>query len=240
MRYLFQNVHKSRKTVHDLLDSRQNSTDIIFIQEAPINFIRKVPSATNPEVDDLKGPVHHKAWQCIDRRLMFDDSVVAIYLNKCIMITHQAIVNDSAVIHKDVLIVQVTNNKLKNMDFMLVNVYNRPGAGNKAISSLLQAVPAITNIAVVQGDFNLHSPLWDERISRGSGLTTELFNTLSDCSLNLVNDEGDPTWTNGKGASSIIDLLFCNDQLVALDPLLDVSLDDRGRSDHALISFTFG
>ncbi|KAF8686575.1 hypothetical protein AX14_003852 [Amanita brunnescens Koide BX004] len=240
MRYLFQNVHKSRKTVHDLLDSRQNSTDILFIQEAPINFIHKVPSATNPEGDDLKGPVHHKAWQCIDRQLTFDDSAVAIYLNKCIMTTHQAIVNDSIEIHKDVLVVQVTNNKLRNMDFTLINVYNRPGSGNRALNSLLQVVPTITNIAVVQGDFNLHSPLWDERISRGSGLTTELFNNLSDCSLNLVNDEGSPTWTNGKGSFSVIDLLFCNDRLVALDPLLDVSLDNRGRSDHALISFIFG
>jgi hypothetical protein len=163
MRYLFQNVHKSRKTVHDLLDSRQNAIDILFIQEAPINFIRKVPSASNPEGDDLKGPVHHKAWQCIDRRLTFDDSAVAIYLNKRIMTTHQAIVNDSPMIHKDVLVVQVTSNKLKNMDFTLVNVYNRPGAGNKAVLSLLQVAPTIANIAVIQGDFNLHSPLWDER-----------------------------------------------------------------------------
>ncbi|KAF8666335.1 hypothetical protein AX14_006486 [Amanita brunnescens Koide BX004] len=154
------------------------------------------------------------------------------------MITHQAIVNDSTIIHKDVLIVQVTNNKLKGMDFTLVNVYNRPGSGNKAVGSLLQVAPAIANIAVIQGDFNLHSPLWDDRISKGSGIATELFNTLSDCSLNLINDEGDPTWTNGKGSFSVIDLLFCNDRLVALDPLLDVSLDDRGRSDHALISLT--
>ena len=240
MRYLFQNVHKSRKSVHDLLDSRQNAIDILFIQEAPINFIRKVPSATNPEGDDLKGPVHHKAWQCIDRRLTFDDSAVAIYLNKRIMTTHQAIVNDSPTIHKDVLVVQVTSNKLKNMDFTIINVYNRPGAGNKAILSLLRVTPTIANIAVIQGDFNLHSPLWDDRITRGSGLATELFNSLSDCSLNLVNDEGAPTWTNGKGSSSVIDLLFCNDRIVALDPFLDVSLDDRGRSDHALISLIFG
>ncbi|KAF8677319.1 hypothetical protein AX14_004805 [Amanita brunnescens Koide BX004] len=240
MRYLFQNVHKSRKTVHDLLDSRQNSIDILFIQEAPINFIRKVPSTTDPEGDDLKGPVHHKAWQCIDRRLTFNDSAVAIYLNKCIMTTHQAIVNDSPKIHKDVLAVQITHNTLKNMDFSLVNVYNRPGSGNKAVLSLLQLVPTLTNIAIVQGDFNLHLPLWDERITKGSGLATELFNSLSDCSLNIVNDDGDPTWTNGKGSFSVIDLLFCNDRLVALDPLLDISLNDQGHSDHALISFLFG
>ncbi|KAF8643080.1 hypothetical protein AX14_009641, partial [Amanita brunnescens Koide BX004] len=126
------------------------------------------------------------------------------------------------------------------MGFTLINVYNRPGSGNKAIHSLLQVAPTITNVAVVQGDFNLHSPLWDERITKGSGLATELFNGLSDCSLNLANDEGDPTWTNGKGSFSVIDLLFCNDQLAALDPSLDVSLDHRGRSDHALISLLFG
>ncbi|KAF8645578.1 hypothetical protein AX14_009208 [Amanita brunnescens Koide BX004] len=126
------------------------------------------------------------------------------------------------------------------MDFTLINVYNRPGSGNKTIHSLLQVAPTMTNIAIVQGDFNLHSPLWDERITKGSGLATELFNGLSDCSLNLANDEGDPTWTNGRGSFSVIDLLFCNDRLVTLDPFLDVSLNDRGRSDHALISLLFG
>ena len=82
MRYLFQNAHKSRKTVHDLLDSRRNAIDILFIQEAPVNFVRKVPSATNPEGDDLVGPVIHKAWICVDRRLAFPDSAVAVYVNK--------------------------------------------------------------------------------------------------------------------------------------------------------------
>ena len=112
--------------------------------------------------------------------------------------------------------------------------------GVSSLWNLLQVAPTIANIAVIQGNFNLHSLLWDERITKGSGLATELFNTLSDCSLNLVNDEGDPMWTNGKGSFSVIDLLFCNDQLVALEPLLDVSLDDQGCSDHALISFIFG
>ena len=89
MRYLFQNAHKSRKTVHDLLDSRRNAIDLLFIQEAPVNFVRKIPSATNPEGDDLVGPVIHKAWVCVDRRLAFPDSAVAIYVNKQLTNSYQ-------------------------------------------------------------------------------------------------------------------------------------------------------
>ena len=55
MRYLFQNVHKSRKTVHDLLDSRQNAIDILFIQEAPINSYAKSPAPQTLKVTTLRG-----------------------------------------------------------------------------------------------------------------------------------------------------------------------------------------
>ena len=240
MRYLFQNAHKSRKTVHDLLNSRRNAIDILFVQEAPINFIRKVPSATNPEGDDLIGPVIHRAWVCIDRRLAFPDSAVAIYVNKRLTASYQLFPVEKTHIHQDVLFLHLKHNFLRGHDFTICNLYNRPGSRNAAVMSFLQALPSFTDLAVVEGDFNLHSPLWDASVTKGSPTALKLYMDLSEAGLNLMNDECLPTWTNRRGSESVIDLLFVNDRLLGCNPFIEVSLDGRGRSDHAIISCLFG
>ena len=239
MRYLFQNVHKSRKTVHDLLDSRRNAIDILFIQEAPINFIRKVPSASNPEGDDLVGPVIHKAWICVDRRLAFPDSAVAIYINKRLSNSYQIFPLERPDVHQDVLAVHLKHNYLKGHDFTVANIYNRPARRNAAVESFVKVVPALPNLAVVQGDFNLHLPLWDSSVQRGSETALALYSALSEASMNLLNDEDEPTWSNGRGSTSVIDLLFLSDHLCALEPVIEMSLENRGRSDHVLITCLF-
>ena len=240
MRYLFQNVHKSRKTVHDLLDSRRNAIDILFIQEAPINFVRKVPSATNPEGDDLIGPVIHKVWVCIDRRLVFPDSAVAIYANKRLTNSYQLFPVEKTNIHQDVLFLRLKHNFLKGHDFTVCNVYNRPGARNAAVTSFMQALPSFTDLALVEGDFKLHSPIWDPNVTKGSPAALALYVSLSEVGLNLMNDEYQSTWTNKHGSESVIDLLFVSDRLLSLEPFVEVSLDGRGRSDHAIVSCLFG
>ena len=124
--------------------------------------------------------------------------------------------------------------------FNLINVYNRPGTRHSAIESLMRIVPSLSNIAIVQGDFNLRSPLWDPQISVASGLAERLFMSFSDLELNLTNDDGDATWTNSRGSFSVIDLVFCSDLLARECPQVIIDLDSRGRSDHALIFLAFG
>lgn len=109
----------------------------------------------------------------------------------------------------------------------------------KAILSLLTVAPTLPNIAVVQGDFNIHSPLWDPAVTATSGLSERLFNTFSDLELNLTNDDGDYTWTNRQGHASVIDLIFCNDLLARLSPQAIVDMEGRGRSDHAILFLAF-
>ena len=81
IRYAFQNVQKSRKTMHDLLKTLKNSVDFLFVQEAPYHFVRKIPSTSSELGDDLIGPVIHRNWQCVDKRSTHADSQVAIYVN---------------------------------------------------------------------------------------------------------------------------------------------------------------
>ena len=239
IRYAFQNVQKSRKTMHDLLETLKNSIDFLFIQESPIHFVRKVPSTTSELGDDLIGPVIHRNWQCVDKRASQADSQVAIYVNSRFTAQYQLFPVLDPSIDTNVLILCVRHNLCCSDYFHLVNVYNRPGSRHSAIESLLRITPTLSNIAIIQGDFNLHSPLWDPAFSSHSGLGEWLFNTMLDLQLNLANDDGDATWTNRQGASSVIDLLFYHDVLTRISPQVLIELEGRGCSDHAILFLAF-
>ncbi|KAF8703056.1 hypothetical protein AX14_014244 [Amanita brunnescens Koide BX004] len=226
--------------MHDLLETLKNSVDFLFIQEAPIYFVRKIPSTTSESGDDLIGPVIHRDWQCIDKRSAHPESQVAIYVNKRLSSDFQFFPDLSPSIDPNVLVLCAQHNIMRSNFFNLINVYNRPNTRHTAIESLLRITPTLPNLAVVQGDFNLRSPLWDPSISASSGLSERLFTTFSDLELNLTNDDGDPTWTNGRGSTSVIDLIFCNDALARISPQLIIDLDSCGRSDHAIIYLAFG
>ncbi|KAF8700287.1 hypothetical protein AX14_000808 [Amanita brunnescens Koide BX004] len=226
--------------MHDLLETLKNSVDFLFVQESPVNFVRKVPSTTSEDGDDLIGPVIHRNWQCVDKRAIQSDSQVAIYVNTRLTAIYQLFPNFDPNIDPGVLAMCVRHNTIPSLFFHVINIYNRPGTHHSAIESLLRLAPTLTNIAVVQGDFNLHSPLWDPACSSASGLGERLFYSFSDIELNLGNDDGDATWTNRHGARSVIDLVFYNDVLARISPQTIVDITSRGRSDHAVIFLAFG
>ncbi|KAF8677922.1 hypothetical protein AX14_004740, partial [Amanita brunnescens Koide BX004] len=225
--------------MHDLLKTLKNSVDFLFVQEAPYHFVRKIPSTSSELGDDLIGPVIHRNWQCVDKRSTHADSQVAIYVNTRFTTQYQLFPVLDSSIDTNVLVLCVRHNLMYSNFFHLVNVYNRPGSRHAAIESLLRIAPSLPNLAVVQGDFNLHSPLWDPAISSHSGLGEHLFNTFSDLQLNLANDDGDATWTNRHGASLVIDLLFYHDLLARISPQTLIDLEGRGRSDHAILFLAF-
>ncbi|KAF8723942.1 hypothetical protein AX14_008985 [Amanita brunnescens Koide BX004] len=225
--------------MHDLLETLKNSIDFLFIQEAPIHFVRKLPSTTSELGNDFVGPVTHRNWQCVDKRAIQPESQVAIYVNVRFTSAYQLFPLFDASIDLGVLALCVRHNTASSLYFNVVNVYNRPGTRHSAIESLMRLIPTLTNVAIVQGDFNLHSPLWDPLVSSASGLGECLFYTLSDLELNLANEEGDATWTNRHGAQSVIDLLFYHDVLARISPQVLVNLDNRGRSDHAILFLSF-
>ncbi|KAF8703925.1 hypothetical protein AX14_014100 [Amanita brunnescens Koide BX004] len=225
--------------MHDLLETLKNSVDFLFVQEAPYHFVRRVPSTVSELGDELIGPVIHRNWQCIDKRSLHPDSQVAIYVNARFTTEFQLFPVLDPSTDPNVLVLCVRHNLVKSNYFHLVNVYNRPGSRHSAIESLLRIAPSLPNLAVIQGDFNLHSPLWDPGVSSTSSLGERLFNTLSDLQLNLANDDGDATWTNRHGATSVIDLLFYHDILARVSPQTLVDLEGRGRSDHAILFLSF-
>ena len=238
--FAFQNVHKSRLSVHELLETLQNDIDFLFIQENPSSFIRNVPSTTSDKGDPLIGPVHHRQWQCVEKTAVQPSSQVAIYINKRFLTEYQIFPDFSPTIDPNVLPVTMHHNVVRARHFTLINVYNPPKTRNLAVYSLLSILPLFNDIMIIEGDFNLHSGIWDPVRVNSPPLPTELYNKLSDASFGLANDEGAPTWSNRRGSTSVIDLVFVNDALAPLFPDIFVNLEGRGRSDHALISLAFG
>ena len=239
-RFAFQNVHKSRLSVHELLETLKNDIDFLFVQENPTSFIRNFPSTTSDKGDPLIGPVHHRQWQCVKKTAIQPSSQVTIYINKRFLAEYQIFPDFSPTLDPNVLPVTLRHNFIRTRHFTLVNVYNPPKTHNSAVHSLLRALPSFKDVVVIEGDFNLHSGIWDPARVNSPPLPTELFNRLSDASFGLANDEGAPTWSNRRGSTSVIDLVFVNDALASLLPDVFVNLEGRGRSDHALISLAFG
>ncbi|KAF8692346.1 hypothetical protein AX14_002571 [Amanita brunnescens Koide BX004] len=212
-------------SVHELLETLQNDIDFLFIQENPSSFIRNVPSTTSDKGDPLIGPVHHRQWQCVEKTATQPASQVAIYINKRFLVDYQIFPDFSSSFDPNVLPVTLRHNLVRAKHFTIINVYNPPKTHNSAVHSLLRALPRLHDVMVIEGDFNLHSGIWDPARVNSPPLPTELFNRLSDASF---------------GATSVIDLLFIHDTLATLLPDVFVNLEGRGRSDHAIISLAFG
>ena len=160
-RFAFQNVHKSRLSVHELLETLQSDIDFLFIQENPSSFIRNVPSTTSEQGDPLIGPVHHKQWQCVEKTSLQPSSQVAIYVNKRFLTEYQIFPDFSPSIDPNVLIVTFRHNVARSKHFSLINIYNPPKTNNAAVHSLLTILPRLNDTLVIEGDFNLHSGIWD-------------------------------------------------------------------------------
>ncbi|KAF8712000.1 hypothetical protein AX14_013170 [Amanita brunnescens Koide BX004] len=227
-RFAFQNVHKSRLTVHELLENLQNDIDFLFIQENPVSFIRNVPSSNNSVGDPLIGPVHHRQWQCVEKSAIQNTSQVAIYINKRFLDQFQIFPDFSPSLDPNVLPVTLKHNLTTSCSFTIVNVYNPPKTRNSAIHSLVGLLPRLKDALVIQGDFNLPSGIWDPTRNNSPPTSVDLFNHLSDEGFGLVNDEGAPTWTNHRGSFSVLDLVFIKDSIHDLEPDVFINLEGRG------------
>lgn len=246
LRFAFQNVHKSRCSVSELLETLKNDIDFIFIQENPVFFVRNVPSTSSELGDELIGPVTHRDWQVVVKptparpMVPLSSSQVAIYVNKRILQSFQIFPNFDCSVDPNVLPVTLRHNLLSSVSFTLINVYNRPGSRNSVVFSLLSLLRRYPDLAIVQGDFNLHSGIWDPARVHTPPITECLFTSMSDINLGLANNEGLATFSNWRGAKSVIDLVFIHDSLSELSPNTLVNLEGHGRSDHALITLIFG
>ena len=239
LKFAFQNVHKSRTHTHALLDSLQSGIDILFIQEAHFGLVRKTVSTTSELGDDVVGPVIHHAWKCIDKHQYFPTTQVVIYVNKRITNNHEIFMDPFLIPDANVLTIDIACNKSERKA-SFVCVYNPPRTNNSAIKALCMNLESIPNIAIIQGDFNLHSHDWNPAIIDAPDIANDLLNVITLSGLSLINTDGTPTWHHPSGRSLVIDLLFCHNSLLShYHSCFLNNKEGRGSSDHSIFFFNF-
>ena len=116
-----------------------------------------------------------------------------------------------------------------------------PRTNNRAIKALLHSLPTITNLALIQGDFNLHSPAWDPNVSCSSKVADDLLAACTLANLSLVNDDSTLTWHHPTNKSSVLGLLFVADKLLGRHPCtFENNCTNWGASDHSIFQCHFG
>ncbi|KAF5347025.1 hypothetical protein D9756_011012 [Leucocoprinus leucothites] len=228
VRIYSQNVGRSYALVDTILESRKLDFDIIFIQEPPWNHIRKAPSTTNPEGDDVIGAPIHPEWLCMARPTKPNDPRprTLTYVHR--RLSHmRPILRQEWVNHRDIQILGLFN---KGNYIHLLNVYS--DLLSSAINFLSTNFVDIPNIIYMGGDFNCRSPEWDPLASHVSQSAITL-TELVEC-FNLSRSE--PTVFSPTHFSpiknfdnTVIDLIFCAN--ASISHIIDAN--SRLPSDHA-------
>ena len=73
----------------------------------------------------------------------------------------------------------------------------------------------LSNIQLIQGNFNLHCSYWDEDSNDNLPLAWELIRALHKCQLSLVNDELIPTFYHSNHRPQVLDLIWINDDVIS-------------------------
>ena len=142
LKFAFQNIRKTRLQLHSLLETLQASTDLLFIQELPIYKVRNLASATSEEGDPLISSASHPQWVCVDKRSVYPESQVAIYVNKRILPTFSLFMDPFEVLSPNVLTLRLTRNTDQS-SAMFVCLYNRPTTRNEAVNTLISTLPLL-------------------------------------------------------------------------------------------------
>ncbi len=136
LRFLFQNVHKSCSRTHNLLESYLDSMDVVFIQEALFSHIRQTISTTDETGDEVFGPVHHAAWECVNSSAHFPTTQSCVYVNRRILTNHYISFDPSEGLDPNLLIIRLTRVS-DGSTATMVCVYNPPATNNASVKALL-------------------------------------------------------------------------------------------------------
>jgi len=210
-----------------LLERNKNSFDIVFLQEPPWKRLRAAPSTHSKEGEDIVGTPNHLEWLAIVRPLEVDKAPrIMAYVSKCLASYRLALQCD-IVNHRDIMLLLLfTGRELLN----LLNVYS--DAQHTAITWLSRNHARLPAIAYMAGDFNSHSAVWDERVTRQHGDANTLIETAQLMGLEWarLSNHGPTHYPHANSLQPlVIDLVFLETcealhiQPMRLEEMRDVS-----------------
>ena len=109
------------------------------------------------------------------------------------------------------------------------------------VKALLCLMPLIQDLKFLTGNFNIRSVEWDPSYPRTHKLAADLMAACTVQDLDLVNDDGEPTWHHKRHQGSVLDLLFVSNAWLHNSRVIfqNNSLH-RGSSDHSVFCLTLG
>ena len=122
-----------------------------------------------------------------------------------------------------------------------INLYNNPNRAAPArlrfaIPCLLQFLPLLPTVRLIQGDFNLHCSYWDPLVEHDDPLGWQVINDLTVLGLALVNDDGIATFFWPPYHLQVLDLLWLHED-APLPLTIDISFALTGtQQDHKELS----
>ena len=158
--FFFKNVQKSHNAASAYLDRFSDGPyDFIFFQELQGKVYQRVTDINNPDGVEVFGTPIHPDWECLPPPAR--DSQVAIYVHKHITSRFHIMVNHAIFHHPNVFLCTLFN----PADNTMLNLNNNPNQAvpqhlRNAVTCLLQFLPLLSSIHLIQGDFNLHCSFW--------------------------------------------------------------------------------
>ncbi|KAF8624441.1 hypothetical protein AX15_005872 [Amanita polypyramis BW_CC] len=196
----------------------------------------------NLQGNQLWGFLKHPAWESIEMTSKYKSEMKVIaYVNRKITKTHFISIDKSTFNDLNILFFSIAkmNKKGQKADFCsFINVYAHPSTkGTITRQKLIQNLPKVSwNVAIIQGDFNLHSSIWDESCCSETGIAGFNFYTaITEENFFLLNRDDKPTWYRDGDIPRVLDLAFINNVLDRQDIQENFSLIDE-IFDHRTIS----
>ena len=239
-RYLFYNAQRSFQDLTNILETRQQTHDIIFIQEQPFCAdLRKQRSSTNPNGDPVSGAPHHPAWVCIDGKEVYNKhtSQVGCYVHTRVTSAFHLAVDSVSFCDANIICFSLTD-LISGFRESFVNVYRHP-TNRSTLTNLFNGLLQIKDIAIVQGDFNAHSSFWDRTVIKDDKISVDIIEHLHAAGLTCVNDLDTPTWYRKNNSPRVLDLVWVNDRVLQ-DARFNCYFDVKGpHIDHRQVLLQF-
>ncbi|KAH9854856.1 Endonuclease/exonuclease/phosphatase [Lenzites betulinus] len=233
----FQNVNHSPQHTHALLEQCASANvDVVCIQEPWFGPIRPIPSASpagpaeRTDNNMLYGTQLHPAWQLIVPQA---DARVVCHVSR--RLTRAVVSLNAEVKHRDCMVLTIRPDPSAD-PISILNIYN--DTQNSAIEYLCDIAERLPDIAIMGGDYNTHSRVWDPDYPPDSAARTgEVLDLHARLGLRLLSPPSVPTHFPHRQSfrPTVIDLVWVPSDRPPELYDLRVAPEERGLSDHAVL-----
>jgi hypothetical protein len=237
------NVHRNNGRMHGILQTDDESFDILLIQEPWFDSVATLRSDTDPDGISQSGFPANNKWTTLSPPHPIDvQPKVCIYtnnqtINQTLVVNH---IPPAPLISPNSMVIDILSPTNRNkIDLRLVNIYHdKPSSGHALTHLFSHSLDDIPTLFL--GDFNTHSPRWSFPHSTTSPWAHSFHDWMDDNGLETLNPTNTHTWTQPGRRSSIIDLALANESARYFSNLSGLTVSwTHSVSDHAALLINF-